>query len=347
MPPFVTDASTPIFSFEDLPFGGADIVLAAAGWGQWQQLETSVRNGETRLAEMQSRDETVELGPSVVAFRRARRLAAAEDYRRWLEARGLTRTDVDEHLLRALLGEHELALDDTGAGGRNAPPASTVRAEAVLSGALRRWSERLAGCAASARALAGAPDEADAPDAAEVSSLLAAASGCHSTGIAVSELRDRAPSIAALLAAEEAFKRRVITTQRIERCLADHRLDWQQVSWEELSLESEGAANEVGLLVREDAFELEEAARLAHVPVRTRTGYCDEVPEVAATLTAATPGELVGPLREGGSWKLVIVRARTSPSMDDETLRARASDELLADALERHLAGRVKWHVEL
>ena len=59
---------------------------------------------------------------------------------------------------------------------------------------------------------------------------------------------------------------------------------------------------------------------------------------------AAAPGELLGPFAGDGSWRLACLRERTSPAVEDPVLRARAAGELVENAIERHLAGRVSWH---
>jgi len=339
--------STPALSFAEASFDHGDLILAAVAWGEWQALELSLAADLARVAGAERRGERPDLDDAVVAFRRARRLSSGEDYRRWLKERSLTTADVDAHLLRVALRE---------SGEASVAPAlsgDVIAAEAILSGALRAWAERLAACAAAARALAAdgtagsAALPAPQPDDRAIADLIRAAAGCRASGLSEEDVRVRAPRIAALHAAEPAFRDRVLTRERIERCLAEHRLDWQRVSWLEVAVASEGAAREAALLVREQGLGLDEVARLAHATVQAREAYCAEVPGLAAALVAAVPGELVGPLRTDDHWRLLSLRARAAPGIDDDALRARASQELITDALQRHLAGQVKWHAEL
>jgi hypothetical protein len=150
--------------------------------------------------------------------------------------------------------------------------------------------------------------------------------------------------MAALQSAAGAFFDRVVTREQIERCLSEHRLDWQRFVWEEVTFAAEGAAREAALLVREDGMALGEVAGLAHATANIREAYSDDVSELSGLLAAAAPGELVGPLAGDGGWRLVRMRERTLPAVDDAVLHERASSELVDQALARHLAGRVTWH---
>lgn len=276
--------STPAFSYDGTLILYGDVIAAAMRWSEWTELEQSL--GEPRTPPAELRD-------AVIAFRRCRGLLSAEDYRRWLEERSLTVADVDAHLLGA---------------------PRTIETEAILSGALHAWAERLSRCAAAAHAL-----------------------GRGATGAGLDEL----------LAAETDFRQRVVTEERIAERLSDHRLEWQRAAWQALEMPSEGAAREAVLLVREQGLAFSDVAALAHVTLREHTAYCDEVPDLAGALMSAAPRELIGPLHDGERWLLLQLSERAAPSADDEHLRGRACQELLDDALERHLAGRVRWHVEL
>jgi hypothetical protein len=61
---------------------------------------------------------------------------------------------------------------------------------------------------------------------------------------------------------------------------------------------------------------------------------------------AAAAGDVLGPLATAGGWRLLSLRDRTPPAIEDPVLRERAGAEVVEDALERHLAGRVSWYGE-
>jgi hypothetical protein len=347
-----TLVNAPAFDFDELRFDWGDVVLAAVGWGEWQQLERSLAEGLTYACEPEDRREPIdarELHSSVVRFRRARGLLAGDDYLRWLSERSLSPDDVRAHFVRATLRERA---DDRIPQRPQARSAETgqlvasIRGEAILSGRLQLWARRLVRAAAASRGLrtAGVQPPVTSDDALAV--LLEAAQGCRATGLSENEARARAPRVAALLAAELAFRDHVVTRERLERCLAEHQLDWQRFVWEEVTFTAEGPAREASLWIREEGVALGEAAALAHVSTHIRTAYAEDVPDLSGQLAAAAPGELIGPFSGAGAWRLICMRQRTTPAANDVALRERASAEVVDHALDRHLAGRITWHVE-
>jgi hypothetical protein len=345
-------ASTLVFDFEEDRFDLGDVVLAAIAWGEWQMLERSLAEGLACEAEAQRSGEDVdpeELRARVVEFRRARRLLAGQDYLGWLSDRSLNPEDVLTYVRREALrrrtpsGPKAMAADELPADRLRA----AVEGHAILSGQLRSWSERLAQCAAARRALASTAgsEVVGGPD--ELGRLLAASDGVCTSGLNRSDVAARAPRIAGLIASESAFRAVLATSESIERRLAEHRMDWQRLVWREATFHSEGAAREAALMVREDGIELESVATLAHGDSREREAYLSDVPELANLLSAAVPGELVGPFESDGSWRLALIRERTAVSADDPVLRRRTTDEIVEEGLLRHLAGRVSWHVQI
>ncbi|HEY2006099.1 MAG TPA: hypothetical protein VGG87_06590 [Solirubrobacteraceae bacterium] len=347
-----TLVNAPAFDFDELRFDWGDVVLAAVGWGDWQELERSLAEGLAWASELEDRRGPVdasELHAAVVRFRRARGLLAGDDYLRWLSERSLSPEDVRAHFVRATRRERA----DEG----KPPPVesrgsemnlleASIRAEAILSGRLQLWARRLVRAAAASRGLhaAGVQPPVASDDA--VATLLAAARGSRATGLSEAEARARAPRAVALLAAELAFRDHVVTRERLERCLAGHQLDWQRFVWEEATFTAEGPAREASLWVREDGVALGEVAALAHASTHVRAAYAEDVPELSGRLAAAAPGEVIGPFAGAGAWRLICMRERTTPAVNDGALRQRASAEVVEHALDRHLAGRVTWHVE-
>ncbi len=345
-----TLVNAPAFDFDETHVDWGDVVLAAIGWGDWQRLELAVAEGLILVSDAEDGGEPIDAGAlhrSVVAFRRANRLLAGEDYLRWLADRSLSTEDVDAYLTRALRRERLADRPGGVAEIDRANPrdlAAAIRGEAILSGRLQRWAERVARCAAAARGLEVDGERPPSASRDAVDALVRAAAACRASGLDDAQARDRAPRVAALQAAEAAFSDRVVTRERIERCFSEHRLDWQRFVWEEVTFAAEGPAREAALWVREQGMALTEVASLAHLVADTRAAYSVDTSELSGLLMAAAPGELVGPLAEGSGWRLVCMRERTPPAFDDATLRERATSELVEHALGRHLAGRVSWH---
>jgi hypothetical protein len=343
-------ASTGLFDFEQDCFDLADVVLAAVGWGEWQKLERALGEGlacEAEAARSADDLDPQELRAAVVEFRRSHRLLAGEDYLRWLAERFLTSDDVLAHARRRALRTRSVSTLDPSAVDE--VPAdrldAAVQGEAILSGRLRSWCDRLARCAAARCAL-----EADAgcnliDGRDEPGRLLTASSQLRTSWLRPDDVAPRAQRIARLIASEAAFRASMSTPESIDRRLAEHRLDWQRLAWTEASFHAEGAAREAALMVREDGSDLESVATLARAQTGDRAAYLADVPELASLFAAAVPGELLGPFELDGSWRLALVSARTAVGAEDPVLCHRAVDEIVEYALSRHLAGRVSWHV--
>jgi hypothetical protein len=347
-----TLVDTSAFTYEGRRFDYGDVVLAAAAWGELQRMERTLAEGLACAAHADEVGEPPDadaLHSAVVGFRRARGLMAGEDYLRWLEVRSLSKGELNDHLSRALLRARAGAERSKAILDRH-PPArkelvEEARGEAILSGCLRGWAERLAGCAAAARALSVDGGEPAAYETA-VPEVLAGIAGCPCSGLRDGQARERAPRVAALLTAERAFRERVLTPERIERCLGSHRLYWQRLVWQEAEFATEGAAREAAMWVGEEALGLADVATMARAATLEREAYCTDVPELSVLLMGALPGELVGPVSSDGRWRLVCLRERIAPDADDARLHDRAGAELMRDALDRHLAGRVSFDGE-
>jgi hypothetical protein len=347
-----TLVNVPAFDFDELRFDWGDVVLAAVGWGEWQRLERSLDEGLASMCDPEGRSESIdarELHASVISLRRARGLLAGDDYLRWLSERSLSPEDVRAHFVRATLRERaddRMAQQLQRRSADSGQLVAAIRGEAILSGRLQLWARRLVRAAAASRGLQIAGVEPPASSADALAALLEAVRGCRATGLSEAEARERAPRAAALQAAEPAFRDHVVKRERLERCIAEHQLDWQRFVWEEVTFTAEGSAREAALWARDEGMALGEVAALAHVCAHVRAAYSEEVPDLSGLLAAAAPGELIGPLAVAGAWRLICMRERTTPVVNDVAVRERASAEVVEHALERHLAGRITWHVE-
>lgn len=347
-----TLVNSPAFDFGELQFDWGEVVLAAIGWEEWQRLERSLAEGMACASDARARDELPDpatLREATLAFRRSQSLLAGEDYEQWLLDRALSTRDVDAHLARVLLRDR---VGDRAAELHEQNPADPrelaglVRAEAVLSGRLRSWAQRLARCVAAERGLSAAPESPRDVCGDAAGTLLTAVAGCPAAGLSSAQAAERAPRVTRLLAAERQFRAQVATQERVERSLAEHLLDWQRLLWLEANFGSEGAAREAALAVRADGRTLEQVAGLAGASTSQRDAYCADVPELSAKLVGAAPGELVGPFAADGVWRLACVRERIPPTVADPVLHTRATAEAVEDALGRYLAGGVIWHGE-
>lgn len=336
------------FSFDGRALVTGQVMLAALRWGEWADLEREVRAalvGVQRAERDGASRADDELRPILVAWRRERQLLSAEDYQAWLAERGLTLEDMSAYLRRSAVGEltADVVCDP-------AVLAAAVYPQAILSGRLRAWAQRLAAQAGARRALRARGGETGPIAAEEVSELVAAARRAEVSGldeIPVERLRAWAVEVLELEQAWSLLVDQVADDEPIERCLRAHRLDWQRLEWEEATFIREDVAREAALWVRDEGMGLSAVAEQAGTVSTVDAAYGFDAPETAQMLTGKRPGELVGPIATHSGWRLVLLRERVLPSASDPQLRARAIDELLDDALAPALAGRVEWHARL
>ena len=114
-------------------------------------------------------------------------------------------------------------------------------------------------------------------------------------GICSGRLEQLAQELAQLAAVEtdlDEFRRDAATEEAIAREIQASRLEWQRVGYGVLRLDSEDAAAEAAVCVRDDGLLLTEVARRAGVAVEERDGFLDEAEtELARQLIAANPGD--------------------------------------------------------
>jgi hypothetical protein len=316
-----------------------DLVLLGVLTGAWVSFTDGVRRGLAASTEPGAT--TAEIRTAATAFRRARRLVSAAEFRAWLRDRELTVDALSAALSRRLSAER--VDEETGFGRDEGELAAVLRVEAFISGVLETLAVEAANRLVAADRLGDrAPNHPAAADRVEVglaAALRESAAGLSRFGKA--ELRARLESLVALDEALSQLRRELAQPDAIARCLAGHRFDWLRLRGEELAVALPGAAREARMLVHDDGLPLREVAGRAGVAVRARSLYLEDAPaDVAAALAAALPGEVVGPWHEGARWRVLVLIEKTPPSADDDALLERAVDELLLDALEAHRAGR-------
>jgi hypothetical protein len=336
-----TCIDTRAMSYDELDFAFADLVLAGLQDGLWGALIDDLSAG---LALAASAD-PAEVRAAALDYRRDRGLLASEDLRSWLAARDLRAEDLAAHLRRLAARASAADLPPSHETPSAAELAGNLRAEALLTGALQRCGDLLGTWAAAARAR-GTLYELPVTSADALLALADTDQVSALDAIEASDLERRALRVAALAGEHERFCEEAADAEALERMLRRHRLDWQRYRFREAAFVAEPAAREAALCVRQDGMSLDEAAGLARVAVIDRTQRLDEVDkQMNGVLLATAPGELAGPYRIDDGFLLVEVLERSQPDPDDPQVRELARAELVADALERHLVGRVHWHV--
>lgn len=318
----LAQADVPAFRVDGADYRWGHVFEHAHRCGDWRILETEVRQA------LACRRLAAEAGPpldreaeraAAVAFRRARRLHAAEDLEAWLAARDLTVAQW-RHYVRgeALRRRHAAELDTVVE--RYRVDAAAVQEElggwGWCSEQIPRWAGQLASRAAAAHAT------------------------CERTG-------DPQPDPHDLERLEELYDRfaaDVATVDRLEALLAARYLDWLRLELDMAVFDSPDTAAEARLCIRDDGWSLPEAARAGRARLQRHhllvEGFDAGIRHV---FIRAQEGDLLGPLPVAGQPTLVRVRHKAAPSLDDEELRLAATREIVGTAAAREVDDRVEW----
>jgi hypothetical protein len=333
-----------VVRLEDEHLDTGDLIMLGLATGVWQRFEQEVVRG-LALELAGSAVDREQVTARATAFRRRRRLLSAAEFTAWLRARGLTLDELSGVLGHALLRDSHPHRDD-------GPPVSSERlgavlyAEAVCGGVLDELAAAGVERLAAAHRLGASPDPDDEnPD--RVDALVELALAHAATGLPQAgehALRRRAERIVALEQALARTREELAADQRsLQRRLRDHAIDWMRLRGNELVLAFPGAARESRLLLTEDRLSLDEVAARARTEVRQCSFYLEQVPPaIRARLASLRPGETAEPWEEEGAWHVFELGDKAAPSLEDGVLRDRILDELVADTLKRHAAGRAE-----
>jgi hypothetical protein len=295
------------------------VVAFARAGGEWDALAaTTARRAAALAAEPVAGRADVDraLQRAAVAFRRARRLLAADELAAWLERWDLTTAE----WLACLRGEvlttgarRTCTLDPA------AVPEHATWVTGVCSGALRAQAAQLA-LGLAARAGLG-----DGP-------VPAAAAGDPARGVPRGAAVDR-------------YVAAGTDDEQIAIEIHDHRLDWTLVSCDVVVHDRDAVLREVAMCVRHDGLPLGDvAARAGLTASRVWTRVVDADASVRGLLAAARPGDVIGPVTVAGSQLVAQVTDRAEPHPSDPDTcayaRAHAAQRVSATVVTEH----VVWH---
>ncbi len=296
----------PLFAVGGDVYGWEDVVRLARLGGEWETVVVEARAGLVALRELESRGaapEPDDVEEAGQQFRYARGLLAGDELSGWLEQRGLTSTDWRDYLRRRLACD---ALDE--------PPehvhVSIAEVDAcawvdgICSGRLDVAARTLA------RMVAVAP------------------------GVPLERLHEEFA----------AFCETVANDHAIGREIEANKLEWLRIRYESIEFDNKDAAAEAAFCVQTDGLSLPEVAGRAGASVSEHVAWLDEVePELGSRLLAARPGDVIGSLQLGERYLLLQVQEKTSPSSDDEAVRARAARAVVDRVVAREVNERVIW----
>jgi hypothetical protein len=309
-----------VFTVAGEAYSWVDVVAAARLRGEWPELERAAAESLACLRRLTASGEELDL--SVLAdaerrFRVPRGLLTGEETVEWLERRQLTAPEWRDYLRRAAARDRwadELAETVARFPVAREDVQSVLWAEAVCSGFLDEAAAKLAGDAA-----------------------LAAEAGETMSGA-----RDGAFS--RITVAADRMLSAAVTPEAVAREVALHRLEWLRVDGVVVELPTEGMAREIAFCVRDDGRPLVEVAVECLVWPRAYRVYLDEAPDgFGPSLLGAGAGDLVGPLRSGDCYALLLVEAKVAPVAADPDVRRKAVERLTARAVERATAANVSW----
>jgi hypothetical protein len=320
-------------------------------WRAWQRTLPAVQLG---LSRGQDPNENA-LQERIDEFRYRRSLTAAEECEDWLAQRGLTPTDLRDYFVRTYwarsLSEEahkcELLAPDSS------ELLSSFRKDLLLSEDFDRMARRLAWrVAASAEAcgdltIPSAPVRSATPAEALQPVSLEWAPACGAASVFKPDPRWTA-ELEVLEAAYEEQSVSVLTTENRRRMAGSLRLSLLRVDLELLDLESEGAAREALLCVRDDGLTLSQVAPAAGSEVRKLSALLEDLPEKwRQPVLSATFGKVVGPLVAERRYSVCRVESKREPQLERSDVQERVDKALLRQHF-LELEGRhIRWRIDL
>jgi len=290
--------------------------------GDLKILQTEVRQAlacQGRAADQRRPLERDRERAVAVAFRRARRLHAAEDLEAWLAARGLSVDQWREYVRGEALRRRQAAELDVIVEQHPVDDDDVERLTSVwgrCSGAFGRWADDLAHRIAAAHAL-GERGKGLVPQADELDDL---------------EARF------------EAFHRSVVTPDRLASLVAARYLDWLRIDCDTVTFHDLDTAAEARLCIRDDGWTLRQVARAGGGRVRRRARLAEDIDaDHRHQFVRAREDDLVGPVPEDGGLSLAVVMHKHTPALDDDEVRLRATRHLVDTAVAREVNDRVEW----
>jgi hypothetical protein len=136
-----------------------------------------------------------------------------------------------------------------------------------------------------------------------------------------------------------------VTPEVLRSLLVARSSDWLRVDCRTLVFDTEAAAREGALCIRDDGMALTEVAAQAGAEIREHSLHLEDAKgELGQALLSARVGELLGPLPLADRFALVLVDAKVDPTLDDPEILRRVQEAARRRAIEREVVNRVVWH---
>ena len=348
-----------VFTFDGAEVSVREIILAAFLRGELDPLWRETLAGITALEQATRQElepEEAAIQNACDEFRYARDLVAAEDTERWLAARGLTLDAFGDFFVRAYwrgrLGR-DLELTATTYAAAGEEEHEFLRVDVWLSNAMEALARGHAWRLAAAASVETPPPEATQPIRQKWSSQIEAAAPLAARG--PGHPTDLHGWLDRLIVAEAAFARcreEALTEENRRQTLGRLRPALLRLDCGIMDLESEDAAREALLCVRDDRISMETLAREARYPFERRLIALAEVPQVASEfMLSVPPGTVLEPWPRGEGFQLCRICGRVEPNLADPAVRAQVDGEILAhhfgELAQPHLHWLIGWPASL
>lgn len=314
-------------------------MAAAREWGEWARIEQRARE---RLACLAAESEQKTLDPAATQqaakdFRYERDLVTADEMKEWLAKWGLTNEDwtayIQGSLLRMKLRDRLPSIVESYRPD-DAQLDRAVWAEAVCSGDLERLARSLAERVAVHQASLTGADGAEAAT---------EGTSSHGGGERETEGTGR-PSVATLDADLERFREQVLDPKAVGQRISMHQLDWTKIDARYLSFPQEEMAKEAFLGLSEDGLDVVTVAKDANTEVHEIHQTLDQFSgSLRDQLMGAQKGQVVGPVAVDDQFLVYLIDDKILPSHEDEDVANRASEAVVAAALERRVVDHIQW----
>jgi hypothetical protein len=212
-------------------------------------------------------------------------------------------------------------------------------AEGICSGLFRAFHETFSGRAALAYDADASLLDAGRSRPSAYTEAATQIAGQHHDWLLMRPEPDTLARLVTLLDVEHVYAARcaqLVSEAALSAVVDAHRLEWVMLDVDTLSFDDEDAAREAVLCVRADGLSLHDVGALSRRPVTRSHVFLAELPsELRDRLLSTDAGRPVGPLCADGKWQVIVVAARTSPSLEDDRVVIRARQTLLEQACRR------------
>jgi hypothetical protein len=328
------------FHAGDEAYTWQDVFFAAKLAGDWQKLEWRTAQSiaaRDRFAEQEEGVAEEEIEKAATQFRSDRDLISAEELEAWLRKRELTVEEWYDYIERMLflemsqetIEEHEIDLTSQEF-------CELLEIDGICSGQFRQFAFHLSGQAAL--------------DASEYSISVGEAEIAAFKNSLPPEVQNYS-GIARLIRLKlkiRQYESTQITENKIRERVQAQPLDFIRFDLRLLTFSDQSQAAEGALCIREDGERPSDISRFAGARLVNLKGYLEELDSAYRNeLAGAQPKEIIGPLPDStGQYVIIYVASKTSPSIKDPEVCARAKQKLLESVINYEVNNRVQWHMD-